>query len=183
MDNATEDSLLHLCNYPDRTHSKFDVLVRRYLNPMRDDPIVPLLTFSDPHANHLDDLFEEAEREKSPETTAHLLHAVLKAQVKSSFHKINVHAAMTPAEIKMFLLPVIEQANLLQTTYHQALQRKSRSNSTGGASSRKESLSTKHSILESTSSSEATIEDSRADSGSSRTPFVTVRDMKCRSFA
>lgn len=53
----------------------------------------------------------------SPQATANLLYAVLTAQLKSTFHKINVHAAMTPADIQKYFNPVFEQANALKEAF------------------------------------------------------------------
>ena len=122
MNEATEDALLLLCSYIDG-HGKLYSQVLRFLCPMKNDPVLPLLTFDDPNISSLDKLFEKAEEEKTPEITAQLLHAILKAQVKSSFYKINVHAAMTPEEIKKLFAPVVKQADLLQDTYTQVLER------------------------------------------------------------
>ena len=49
--------------------------------------------------------------------TAKLLHGVLTAQIRPTFHKINVHAAMTPEDILTELTPVFEQARLLREAY------------------------------------------------------------------
>ena len=95
----------------------------KYLWPLRNDPVISLLTFEDPEVNSFDELFELSENSSSPKTAAHLMHAILKAQVKPSFHKINVHAAMTPAEIKGHFAPVLEQAELLHDMYQQVQKR------------------------------------------------------------
>ena len=80
------------------------------------------------------------------QTTAHLLCAVLKAEIKSTFHKLNVHAgklknhpfnhsllffsslsllsffstALTPSDIKKFFEPVFQQGKIFQTAYRNA---------------------------------------------------------------
>lgn len=51
------------------------------------------------------------------QATAELLHAVLTAQLKSTFHKINVHAAMTPADVQKYFKPVFEQADALKEAF------------------------------------------------------------------
>ena len=132
--------------------------------------MVPLLTHTDPLSKPFDSLFDDAEIEDTPEATSRLLHAVLKAQVKTSFHKINVHAAMTPTEIKALLSPIVEQAEVLQDTYQKVVERKNRSSSIGPAALRKVSAVSKHSIL----STEASVEGSCAATAATRTPFVTV---------
>ena len=141
MNEAKEDALLLLCNYMDGSRGKLFNQVLQYLCPMRNDPVLPLLTFEDPDHESLDELFEKAGSEATAEMTAHLLHAILKAQVKSSFYKINVHAAMTPADIKKLFAPVVQQAELLQTTYRQVLERVSSAHSgTVSSPQRKESI-------------------------------------------
>ena len=51
------------------------------------------------------------------QTTAELLYAVLTAHVKSTFHKINVHAAMTPTDIHNYFQPVFQQARALRKAF------------------------------------------------------------------
>ena len=48
---------------------------------------------------------------------AHLLYAVLTAQVHSTFHKINVHAALTPSDIGAHFKPAFEQARHLKQAF------------------------------------------------------------------
>ena len=91
-----------------------------YLASMRNDPVVPLLTFNE---CSLDDLFLKIERNSTPEATVQLLHAILKAEVASTFYKINVHAALTPTEIKKEFDSVFDQAKLLEKMNQQKLER------------------------------------------------------------
>ena len=51
------------------------------------------------------------------QTTASLLHGVLSAQLKPTFHKVNVHAAMTPTDILSCFEPVFKQARMLREAY------------------------------------------------------------------
>ena len=51
------------------------------------------------------------------QTTASLLHAVMVSEVRSTFYKINVHAALTPEKIWGYLEPAIDQANTLKEAY------------------------------------------------------------------
>ena len=53
----------------------------------------------------------------SLQTTAGLLHAVLSASVQSTFHKINVHTALTPDQIWKYFEPVIDQATFLEEVW------------------------------------------------------------------
>ena len=48
---------------------------------------------------------------------ASLLHAVMNAEIKLTFHKVNVHAAMTPSDILGHLQPVFDQARSLKESY------------------------------------------------------------------
>ena len=57
-----------------------------------------------------------------PQATAEVLYGVLTAQLKSTFHKINVHAAMTPADIQKYFKPVFEQANALKEAFERRAQ-------------------------------------------------------------
>ena len=49
--------------------------------------------------------------------TASLLQAVMVSEVKPTFYKINVHAALTPDQILCHLQPAIEQANYFKEAY------------------------------------------------------------------
>lgn len=129
------DSLLLLCNYADSTRGKLYSQLYDYLVPLRKDPVLPLLTFREPLVHSLEELFTEAEREKGPEATACLLQAILLAQVESPFHKFNVHAAMTPLEIKRLFEPVFSQARDLNNIYQQKLQHVAKLKSTESLSS------------------------------------------------
>ena len=51
------------------------------------------------------------------QATAELLHAIRASEVVSTFHKINVHAALTPCQVWHLLQPAIKQANSLQDAY------------------------------------------------------------------
>ena len=162
------EALLLLCNHSDGTHGQLYTQLHEYLRPMRNDPVVPLLTLG-PNCTHtLEQLFEEAELGKSPETIARLLQAVLAAQVQPTFHKINVHAAMLPGEIRKLFRPVFKQAKLLQDTYKQKLER-IRSEESMAAMKRRESIASRRSIL-STASATSTSEPED-------TPFITVSHM------
>ena len=57
------------------------------------------------------------------QATAKLLNAVLCATIKPTFHKINVHAAMTPAEIEQHFKPAFQQAKELRDAYHRSKER------------------------------------------------------------
>ncbi len=52
-----------------------------------------------------------------------LLHAVLCARIKPTFHKINVHAAMTPSDIQEHFKPVFDQARELSDAYNKSKER------------------------------------------------------------
>jgi len=177
MNEATEDALLLLCNYVDGSHGKLYSQVLKFLSPMRNDPVLPLLTFKDSDYNSMDELFEAADRDSSPEMTAHLLHAILKAQVKSSFYKINVHAAMTPTDIKELFAPVLQQAEVLQNTYRLVMERVSSATSVVTSPHRRESMGSvviRGGFVAVGESPEASLDTSTTAALQSRTPFVTV---------
>ena len=111
------DSLLLLCNFTDGTRGKLYSQINAYVSPMSRYPVVPLLTFKEPQGFTLDELFMKAGSENSPEATARLLLAILSAEVKTTFHKINVHAALTPADIEKLFEPVFSQAKDLREAY------------------------------------------------------------------
>ena len=113
---VNEESLLLLCNESD-DKGKFYSQIKEDLCLMREDPMVPLLECKATPTKTMRELFNQMDSEDSPEATAHLLYAILLAEVESTFHKINVHAAMTPAEVKTLLQPVIAQAKDLQERY------------------------------------------------------------------
>jgi hypothetical protein len=91
---------------------------------MGDNPMIPLLKYQPmSHPGNqmnlapqctIETLFVKAKEEDSPEATARLLHAILSAKVDSTFHKINVHAAMTLADVKKQFEPIFNQAKHFQ---------------------------------------------------------------------
>ena len=101
------DAVLKLCG---QFHHQIHHQLRKGLQIMGENPIIPLLT----HKNQtmsIEDIFERAKEEDcSPEATAHLLYAILSAEVDSTFHKINIHAAMTPEDVKKYFELVFRQA-------------------------------------------------------------------------
>ena len=155
----TMESLLLLCNQTDGAHGMLYSQINTYLAPMKKYPVVSLLTLKEPCKLSLEELFTNAEQEKSPEATAHLLQAVFSAQLESTFHKINVHAALSPAEIKTLFDPIFKQAKNLQETYRKSLQHVADANET----------------------SEPTFTSSFSSANPNRTPFVTVSPYTCTS--
>lgn len=120
------DSLLVLCNQSD-SNGKLYTQLRKDLLRMGDFPVIHLLEYKlsseateskSPPMRSMGDLFKDLEREDSDVATASLLHAILSAQVKPTFHKINVHAAMTPSEVMEHFEPVISQAKDLLDIYN-----------------------------------------------------------------
>lgn len=86
------------------------------LGHLRNQPIVPLLVFEN---SPIVSAFDEEIKKNTPEAMAQLFYALLYAQVKPTFHKINIHAAMTPIEIKTILEPAFSQAKYLQQIHQQ----------------------------------------------------------------
>ena len=90
-----------------------------------------------------------------------------------TFHKINVHAAMTPAEIRKLFEPAFSQAQLLRDTYRQKMER---IRSEESIAKRRESLASRRSLL-SGASVATTITSSSSSSSTAEMedmPFVTV---------
>ena len=108
---VTEDSIYLLCKHPVDTQGMLHSKLQSYLCSMRNLTVISLLTFQPPLQSSLDELFEAAETHDNPETITHLLHALFTATVKPTFHKINVHAALTPTEIKALFEPAFLQAD------------------------------------------------------------------------
>lgn len=118
------DSVKLLCN-------KFHSSLKECLEPMGKNPMIPLLKYELPAIPNgqksepivtpkrpIEELFEKAKEEDSPEATAHLLYAILLAEVVTTFHKINVHAAMTPTDVKKHFEPIFNQAKcFLESKY------------------------------------------------------------------
>ena len=110
-DEVNLQSLLLLCNYNDSYLCK---MINECLSTLRVKPILSLLACKMSPCT-FEKLFSDAE--KGPEHTAYLLQAILLAEVDSTFHKINVHAALTPTDLETLLHPVIEQSQLLQKAF------------------------------------------------------------------
>lgn len=113
------DSFVQLCNLTDSTSKQLCPQINTYLAPLKNDTLLPLLTCKEPCDCTLMELFAKAEGNNDSEATARLLNAVLMAEVVPMFHKINVHAALTPQEIKSLFDPVFSQAKLLHDIYYQ----------------------------------------------------------------
>ena len=171
--DVTVEALQLLCNHADGTHGQLYSQLTNYLAPMRNDPVVPLLAFKEPQIRSLEELFADLDSDGGPDATARLLQAVLKAQVAPTFHKINVHAAMTPAEIKKLFEPVFEQAKLLRDTYQRKVERvKAREEKVReeNLAKRRESSVSRRSVASSIASSTSSTTTSDPDV----IPFVTV---------
>ena len=121
--NSAEKSILGLCQYLGGSATPFNANILEYLCLMRNDSIIGLLKLPDNQSASLDELFDTAASEKTPKATSCLFHAILTAFVSSSFHKVNVHAAMTPADVRKQMKPVLNQANKMLQIYEQMLQR------------------------------------------------------------
>ena len=50
----------------------------------------------------------------TPDNVANIVYAILRGQLQSLFHKINIHGALTSDQVKDLLQPAIEQAKSLQ---------------------------------------------------------------------
>ncbi len=106
-----KELVLQHCKYiHDNCINVFVMLHNQLLKRREEKSIIPLLTFEESLTDSFDKLFEQVDRDRSPEATACLFHAVCVAEVKTIFHKINVHAALTPVDIKKLLEPIFEEA-------------------------------------------------------------------------
>ena len=155
------ESILKLCSSAKESGGNLYCHLNAYLVSVRNDPIVPLLTLAEPNVCSLDELFLKVENNTIPEDTAHLVQAILLAEVAPTFYKINVHAALTPTEIKKQFDPVFNQAKLLEKMEQQKLERQKEMDESLG---RKKDLSTSVS----SQGSSSTITDSN------HAPVVTV---------
>lgn len=101
---------------------KYHSILKKDLDNMGNNPMIPLLvqvTDKQESGNNcpvtaavsMCKLFDKAKNEDSPEATASLLYAIFSTEVDSTFHKINVHAAMTPADVRKLFEPIFRQAN------------------------------------------------------------------------
>ena len=182
------DSLVTLCNHIDHQGAFYSQL-KEYLLPMK---ISPLLVQKDDCLTPLEKIFDQAKHNNSAENTARLLYAILHSEVQSTFHKINVHSAMTPHEVKNQLEKAFHQAKMLKRKDDEQNQRDPKDNE-------KEHLAVflhalQHREFEDSASSETTEESGEEDSPPpppnrapnsttcvtpEGTPFVTVRTMLC----
>ena len=107
------NTLQELCS-----QSKFSKELKNFLGKIRNHVAVPFLV-----RNDLEELFDQVEKENTPETTSHLLYAILRAEIQPSFYKINIHAAMTPSDTKSKLDPIFKRANDMLKMYKARLVR------------------------------------------------------------
>ena len=63
--NIEKESLLFLCQFQDGSHGKFYSHLMKQLLPMRDDPVIALLTVK--HGPPIKNLFDTAEVENNAE--------------------------------------------------------------------------------------------------------------------
>lgn len=126
LGEANAKSLLLLCNFDDG-NSKLYTPIYNELACLRDEPVLCLLTLKNSPLSleelSLEELFTKAEIDSTPETTAHLLEAIMLAEVQPAFHKINVHAALQPSDIETLLDPVFSQAKSFQRKYYEKKER------------------------------------------------------------
>jgi hypothetical protein len=103
------ESLVLLCSQ-DALYNK----IKKNLCDLKTNPLMPLLVFKPTtELGRMEQLFESVQRENTPKSLANLLHALLLAEVAPMFHKICIHAAMTPSEVQNYLNPVFQQANTI----------------------------------------------------------------------
>ena len=69
-EHVSEDSLLYLCQLPDGSHGQLYTQLKEYLLPMKDDPVVALLTLRESHFKRhvtIEQLFEKAQQDGNAE--------------------------------------------------------------------------------------------------------------------
>ena len=124
--NVNLESLRVLCNHYDVAQGDFYLKLEKYFTALRNDPILPLLTltksqlqsfFIIPKLQSLEGMFEVADQEKTTDSIAQLLYAITCAKFESTFHKINVHAALSPTDVFKLLEPAFSQAKKLQLAH------------------------------------------------------------------
>lgn len=108
------------------------------------------------------------------QSIARLLYGVLTAQVKATFHKINVHAAMTPSDIWEEFRPVFHQAKVLREAFEKNAMNIQEQAKAAPVKRQDSSIKKSFTTLMSVSSSSSV--ESMADdlSSTQRMPFVTV---------
>ena len=110
------ETILELCSSAKGKNSNLCCHINAYLASIKNEPIVPTLTLAEPNTCSLDELFLKIKSNNTTKATAQLLQAILQAEVAPTFYKINVHAALTPTEIKKQFHPVFDKARLLEKT-------------------------------------------------------------------
>ena len=134
-----EEELVLLGQLPDAntTSGRFYSVLLSHLLKMTNDPMIALLSLRG--SLLMEQLFDNARVYNSAEVgthtnvhthiqtytltlslqaTASLLYGVLNAELKPTFYKVNVHAAMTPSNIHSYFQPVFEQARALKEAYN-----------------------------------------------------------------
>ena len=72
-----KDGLLLLCNLPDSSRGKLFSQLRTMLLPMKNDPVVALLTLKNKYSLSVEELFDEAELNETAEVIFKLVTLVL----------------------------------------------------------------------------------------------------------
>ena len=111
-DEVNLQSLLLLCNYDS---GQLCNMINMCLSSLRKKPILSLLVYPNSNCCTFEKLFSDVE--KGPEQTAYLVQAILLAEIDTTFYKINIHAALTPDDLKTLMNPVVRQAQLLQESF------------------------------------------------------------------
>ncbi len=109
-DSSENSFSIENCN---RLCSNYHKDILKILSEFQNDSILPHLTIKSKETKSLKQIYIQSLKSPRVNTTAELLHAIMHAEVESCFHKINVHAALTPSDIKCILDPIIQQAKTL----------------------------------------------------------------------
>eukprot|EP00731_Ephydatia_muelleri_P036542 Em0275g1a len=118
---TTHDDMLRLCNLQHGRSGRplYLLLYERVLCGIsKHKPLVPLLELSQNYEGPcLEDCLTQADLVCSSEAIADVLHALFSAHIKSTFLKVNVHAALTPSDIRRHLQPAFALANELKSKF------------------------------------------------------------------
>ena len=66
-------------------------------------------------------MYDKVQQLNCSETFAELMFVILKSEVKSTFHKVNVHGALDLEQIQSLIKPALEQARVLNEVYEKQI--------------------------------------------------------------
>lgn len=110
--SVSEDDLILIGELAcETTRSKqFHSVLRDLMLKLVGDPVLSLIELSEEDREaglKLSTLFASAQYKNNVKDTAKLVHAFLNAKVKSTFHKLNIHAGMLASEDLILHCPLL----------------------------------------------------------------------------